>query len=126
LVEILHRWRCRSRTNADDRLLADPLGRIESGDDIVEGCDVADVRPQSSVPYPLDDLTQLGASGRENKVDRQAVSVPCRLGVVGSWIWKKNSSRSRKLVWLRSNVISIASACVPWLRYVAFLTSPPE
>src|SRR5215471_8829893 len=28
---------CRSRTNADDRLPADPLGRIGSGDGIVEG-----------------------------------------------------------------------------------------
>jgi hypothetical protein len=52
---------CRSRTNADDRLPADPLGRIESGDGSVEGRDVADVRPQSSVTHPLDDLTQLGA-----------------------------------------------------------------
>jgi hypothetical protein len=49
---------CRSRTNADDRLPADPLGRIESRDGIVEGCDVADVRPQPSVPHPPDDLTQ--------------------------------------------------------------------
>src|SRR3954447_2034583 len=37
-------------TNADDRLPADPLGRVEGGDGIVEGRDVADVRPQSSVP----------------------------------------------------------------------------
>src|SRR5215472_4328444 len=49
---------CRSRTNADDRLPADPLGRVEGGDGIVEGRDVADVRPQSSVTHPLDDLTQ--------------------------------------------------------------------
>jgi hypothetical protein len=28
-----------------------------------EGRDVADVRPQSSVPHPLDDLNQLGAIG---------------------------------------------------------------
>src|SRR5262249_45810920 len=61
---------CRSPTNSDDRLPADPLGRIESGDGMVEGRDVADVRPQSSVPHPLDDLTQLGAIGHENKVDR--------------------------------------------------------
>ena len=44
---------CRSRTNADDRLPADPLGRIESGDGIVEGRDVADVRPQSSVTHRM-------------------------------------------------------------------------
>src|SRR5215469_6643723 len=61
---------CRSRTNADDRLPADPLGRIEGHDGVVEGRDVADVRPQSSVPHPLDDLTQLGTIGHENKVDR--------------------------------------------------------
>src|SRR6516164_6450930 len=61
---------CCSRTNADDRLPADPLGRIQSGDGVVEGRDVADVRPQSSVPHPLDDLTQLGAIGHANKVDR--------------------------------------------------------
>src|SRR5690348_1196543 len=70
---------CRSRMNADDRLPADPLGRIESGDGIVESRDVADVRPQSSVTHPLNDLTQLGAIGHENKVDRQAVGGP-RLG----------------------------------------------
>src|SRR4051812_48356110 len=43
---------CRSRTNADDRFPADPLGWIESGNSIVEGRDVADVRPQSSVTHP--------------------------------------------------------------------------
>ena len=48
-----------SRTNADDRLPLDPLGRVEGGDGVVEGRDVTDVRPQSSVPHPLDDLTQL-------------------------------------------------------------------
>src|SRR6516164_9235628 len=73
---------CRSRTNADDRLPADPLGRIESGDGIVEGRDVADVRPQSSVPHPLDDLTQLGAIGHENKVDRQANAPPGANGAI--------------------------------------------
>src|SRR5215470_1245135 len=73
---------CRSRTNADDRLPADPLGRIEGGDGVVEGRDVADVRPQPAVPHPLDDLTQLGAIGQDNKVDRQAVGRP-RLGRPG-------------------------------------------
>ena len=34
-----------SRTNADDRLPVDPLGRVEGGDGVVEGRDVADVRP---------------------------------------------------------------------------------
>jgi hypothetical protein len=48
------------RTNADDRLPGASLGRVEGGDSSVEGRDVADVRPQSSVPHPLDDLAQLG------------------------------------------------------------------
>src|SRR5204863_3889052 len=68
-----------SRTNADDRLSRASLGRVEGGDGIVEGRDVADVRPQSSVPHPLDDLTQLGTIGLDNEVDRQAVGGP-RLG----------------------------------------------
>src|SRR5438046_5773606 len=73
---------CRSRANTDDRLPADPLGRIESRDGIVEGRDVADVRPQPSVPHPPDDLTQLGAIGHDDEVDRQAVGGP-RLGRPG-------------------------------------------
>src|SRR5205085_11054629 len=46
---------------------------------IVEGRDVADVGPQSSVPHPLDDLTQLGTIGLDDEVDCQAVGGP-RLG----------------------------------------------
>ena len=68
-----------SRANADDRLPVDPLGRVEGGDGIVEGRDVADVGPQPSVPHPLDDLTQLGAIGLDDEVDCQAVGGP-RLG----------------------------------------------
>ena len=68
-----------SRTNADDCFPLGPLGRIEGGDGVVEGRDVADVRPQSSVTHPLDDLTQLGTIGLDNEVDRQAVGGP-RLG----------------------------------------------
>src|SRR5258708_33345039 len=64
------------RTNADDRLSRDPVGRDEGRDGIVEGRDVADVRPQSSVPHPLDNLTQLATIGLDNKVDRQAVVGP--------------------------------------------------
>src|SRR4029453_1518939 len=41
-----------SRTNADDRLPVDPLGRVEGGDGIVEGRDGADVRPQPTVTPP--------------------------------------------------------------------------
>src|SRR5438445_2267800 len=59
---------CRSRTNADDRLPLASLGPVEGGDGVVEGRDVADVRPQLSVTHPLDDLTQLGAIGHENKI----------------------------------------------------------
>src|SRR5205823_8690284 len=59
--------------NADDRLSLASLGRVEGGDGIVEARDVADVRPQSSIPHPLDDLTQLGTIGLYNEVDRQAV-----------------------------------------------------
>src|SRR5262245_46252073 len=67
---------CRSRTDADDRLPLDPRGRVECGDGVVEGRDVPDVRPEASVPYPLDDLSQLGAIGLDNEVDRQAVGGP--------------------------------------------------
>src|SRR4029078_13046686 len=64
---------CLSRTNADDRLPLASLGPVEGGAGVVEGRDVADVRPQSSVTHPLDDLTQLGAIGLDNEVERQAV-----------------------------------------------------
>src|SRR6188472_2897705 len=70
---------CRSRMNADDRLPLASLGRVQGGDGIVEGRDVADVRPQSSVTHPLDDLTQWGTIGLDNEVDRKAVGGP-RLG----------------------------------------------
>src|SRR5262249_24517282 len=70
---------CRSGTNADNRLPRAALSRVEGGDGIVEGRDAADVRPQSSVTHPLNDLTQLGTIGLDNEVDRQAVGVP-RLG----------------------------------------------
>src|SRR5215218_4736669 len=66
-------------TNADDRLPVASLGRVEGGDSIVEGRDVADVGPQSSVAHPLDDLTQLGTIGLDDEVDCQAVGGP-RLG----------------------------------------------
>src|SRR5262245_56002139 len=56
-----------SRTNADDCLPLGSLGRVEGGDGVVEGRDVADVRLQSSVPYPLDDCTQLGTIGLDDE-----------------------------------------------------------
>src|SRR5262249_36941243 len=68
-----------ANTNADDRLPLASLGPVEGGDGIVEGRDVADVRPQSSVPYPLDELTQLGAIGYDDEVDSQPARGP-RLG----------------------------------------------
>src|SRR5436190_1614604 len=43
--------------NANARLPRRRLGRVEGGDGIVEGRDGPDVRPQPSVPQPLDDLT---------------------------------------------------------------------
>jgi len=63
LVETLQPWKARSTSNA----------RGESGDDIVERRDVADVRPQSSVPHPPDDLTKLGTIGLDNEVNRKAI-----------------------------------------------------
>jgi len=68
----MRQWACRSRTNTDDRLPRASFGRAEGGDAIVESCDGADVRPQSSVPHSLDDRTQLGTIGLDNEVDRQA------------------------------------------------------
>src|SRR6185503_7520658 len=68
-----------SRTNANDRLPLDPLGRVEGGDGIVERRDVADVCPQPSVTHPPDDLSQLGTIGLDDEVDRHAVGGP-RLG----------------------------------------------
>jgi len=55
---------------------------FEGGDGVVEGRDVAAVRPQPSVPDPLHDLAQLGTIGLDNEVDRQAVGGP-RLGRAG-------------------------------------------
>src|SRR5262245_19873558 len=77
------RYVSRAFTNADDRLPLASLGPVEGGDRVVEGRDVADVRPQSSVPYPLDDLTQLGAIGDDDEVDRHASRGPC-LGRAGN------------------------------------------
>src|SRR4051812_2585182 len=65
-----------SRTNADDCFPCASFARVECGDGLVEGCDGADVRPQSPVPHPLDDLTELATIGLDNEVDRQAVRGP--------------------------------------------------
>src|ERR1043166_785111 len=69
--------------NADDRLSLASLGRVEGGDGIVESRDVADVRPQSTIPHPLDELPQLGAIGYDDEVDSQAARGP-RLGRAGN------------------------------------------
>src|SRR5947199_8664327 len=61
-----------SRTDADDRLPSDPLGRIEGGDRLVERRDVADVGAQPTVTHPPHDLTQLGTIGLDDEVPRQA------------------------------------------------------
>src|SRR6478672_10360414 len=68
--------------NADDRLSLGPLGPVEGGDGVIEGRDVADVRPHSPVTRPPDDLTQLGAIGYDDEVNREAVSGSC-LGRAG-------------------------------------------
>src|SRR5262249_43989725 len=68
--------------NADDRLSLDPLGRVEGGNRIVEGSHVADVCPQPTIPEPLDEVTQLGAIGYDDEVNRQAARGP-RLGRAG-------------------------------------------
>src|SRR5215468_12628778 len=62
--------------SADDRLSLDPLGRVEGGNRIVEGSHVADVCPQPTSPDPLHELTQLGAIGYDDEVDRQAARGP--------------------------------------------------
>src|SRR5215469_15616263 len=65
--------------NADNRLSLNPVGRVEGGNRIVEGSHLADVCPQSTIPEPLDELTQLGAIRYDDEVDSQAASGP-RLG----------------------------------------------
>src|ERR1043166_7190457 len=74
--------RCRSRMSADDRLSLDALGRVEGGNRIVERSHVADVCPQPTIPDPLDELTQLGAIGYDDEVNREAISGP-RFGRAG-------------------------------------------
>src|SRR5436305_12767033 len=71
------------RTNADDRLPVASLGRVEGGDGFVEGSHLADVCPQPTIPDPLDELTQLGPIGYDDKVNSQAASRP-RLGLAGN------------------------------------------
>ena len=55
--------------NADDRLSLDPLSPVEGCNGIVEGRHFADVCRQSTIPYPLDNLTQLGAIGYDDEVN---------------------------------------------------------
>src|SRR5206468_4780713 len=51
-------------------------------DGVIEGPDFADVRPHSPVTRPPDDLTQLGAIGYDDEVNREALSGSC-LGRAG-------------------------------------------
>src|SRR6185369_16121839 len=67
--------RC-SPSDADDRLPRASLLRVERADGFVEARDGADVRPEASVPHPLDDLAQLRAIGLDDEIDRQAVGGP--------------------------------------------------
>jgi hypothetical protein len=85
----------RSRQDADDRLPVDPPGRIEGGDGAVERRNLADVRPQPSVPDPLDDLTQLRAIGQDNKVDRQPSAGRASVGRRWSPVFLRPGSRLR-------------------------------
>src|ERR1700744_6075800 len=62
--------------NADDHLPLASLGRVEGSDGIVEGCGGANIRPESSVPHSLHDLTQLGAIGLDDEINRQAINRP--------------------------------------------------
>lgn len=61
-----------SRANANDRLARPPLGRVEGGDSLFQRRDHANVRPQPTVPHPLDDLGQLGPIGFNDEIDSQA------------------------------------------------------
>jgi len=86
---------CRSRTNADDCLPVASLGRVEGGDSVVEGRDDADVRPQSSVPHPLDDLTQLGTIGLDNDALEDVGGVDLVFDVIGGDIGKRSAGLIR-------------------------------
>lgn len=52
-----------------DRLSRSPLRRIERGDRIVKGRDGTNVRPQSSVADPPDDLVQLRTIGLDGEIN---------------------------------------------------------
>src|SRR5262245_10388731 len=79
----LHPGRSRSLVRYHDRLHENCLlgylslcwicSSDKGGDGVIERRDVADVRPQSSVPHPPDDFTQLGTIGLDNEVNRQAI-----------------------------------------------------
>lgn len=65
------------RTNVDDGLPLASSGRVKNGDGLVQGRDGSDVRAQSSVSRPLDDLTQLGTIRFDDEIDCKTVSRPC-------------------------------------------------
>jgi hypothetical protein len=68
---------------------------FEGRDGIAEGRDVADVRPQPSIPHLLHNLTQLGAIGLDNEVDRQAIRAP-RLGRAGDCHQRSSGPADRR------------------------------
>src|SRR5262245_10220073 len=76
---------------ADDCLSLDPLGPVEGSNGVIEGRDVADVRPHSSITCPPDNFTQLRAIGHDDEVDSQAASGP-RLGRAGDGYERSSGS----------------------------------
>ena len=77
--------------DADDRLSLDPVGRVEGGDGILKGRDGADIRPQSSVPHPLDDLIQLGTIRLDNDTLEDVGKVDLVFDVLGGHIAKRSA-----------------------------------
>src|SRR5262245_7553062 len=79
--------------------------------------------------HPIDrDLHAVAASDRDPDADRvgRDAAMVVALTIARRRVVDLKEELERKVVLFGSKMISIASACVPWLRYVAFLTSPPE
>src|SRR3954452_824236 len=81
--------------SADDRLSLAPLGPVESGNAVVEGCHVPDVCPQPTHPDPLDELSQLGTIGYDDEVDSQAARGP-RLRRAGNGHQRSSSANQAR------------------------------
>src|SRR5262249_24079768 len=80
-----------SRMSADDRLSPGPLGSIEGGNRIVKGSHFTDVCPQPTNPEPLNEHTQLGAIGFDDKIDRPSARGP-RIDRAGDGHQRSSSS----------------------------------